>query len=504
MSKVQYVGKIQRPGRTPENADLVIEKRADITSEERAAGVQWVNPDYEEYNVKRYGAMGDYVPATSTGTDDTAAIQLALDVATLSGSTGRGRSVYMPAGNYLVSDDLTVANATVLYGDGRQMTTLWCDTGFTGYVITDKGNASKIFLRDFAIRGQDESGLDALVRLGYGTSPFAQAGLENLFLSCGTAVITGCTCVDIIGNVATLTEIETQYGENGFREGSGSTAVTYTRCYTLGSTVYDFYVNTAAIMINCEVEAPGANSRIYVLRDLVISGLIYSQSNSGVTNAQAIEIDANANFFNMTGFAHYDGGGASTLTARVTDNRTNFPTNWMDTGLTQERLGFVGPNIHIEDGHYLLDHKRQVFKFRLENNAGTLRHRITSIGGTSASNYADRITGAVATFTNTPTGTDSTTAFAGGAKIGSASTNAIYFNTEAQDEDQFSLYPKIVYNTSGTDLHINPSIQSININGTTRAWATVFFYNATTGANYNLTSLPSGDIIDFIVEGYIN
>ena len=58
------------------------------------------------FNVKAYGAKGD------NSTDDTAAIQAAMDAAT------SGGVVYFPRGTYLVSAALTVSYSVTLLGDG--------------------------------------------------------------------------------------------------------------------------------------------------------------------------------------------------------------------------------------------------------------------------------------------------------------------------------------------------------------------------------------------------
>lgn len=54
-------------------------------------------------NVKDYGAKGDYNATTGTGTDDTAAIQAAIDAF-------ESGVLYFPAGHYKVTDTLTIAN----------------------------------------------------------------------------------------------------------------------------------------------------------------------------------------------------------------------------------------------------------------------------------------------------------------------------------------------------------------------------------------------------------
>ena len=70
-------------------------------------------------NVRSYGAVGDGV------TNDTAAIQSALDAA----SAGGGGVVYLPAGKYLTDSALLVPSKTHLKGDGRGRTVIVSPAG---------------------------------------------------------------------------------------------------------------------------------------------------------------------------------------------------------------------------------------------------------------------------------------------------------------------------------------------------------------------------------------
>lgn len=92
-----------------------------INNSSKQASVNWANGVAEALysapiNVKEYGAVGNGT------TDDTAAIQAALDyantVAGASASTG-GCTVYLPTGTYLISSALRVYAETTLRGDGR-------------------------------------------------------------------------------------------------------------------------------------------------------------------------------------------------------------------------------------------------------------------------------------------------------------------------------------------------------------------------------------------------
>lgn len=78
------------------------------TAAEAAAGVTPTNYFVEPGNVRRYGAVGDGV------TNDTAAIQAAINVAAAANS---GRSVFIPAGRWVVFGTLIVASGVTVYGE---------------------------------------------------------------------------------------------------------------------------------------------------------------------------------------------------------------------------------------------------------------------------------------------------------------------------------------------------------------------------------------------------
>jgi hypothetical protein len=162
------------------------------------------------------------------------------------------------------------------------------------------------------------------------------------------------------------------------------------------------------------------------------------------------------------------------LTKVVQDNRSGYPASWGDNASAQRRISYLGKDLFLADGMYMKDHKRQSFKIRFVNTGGTLQHRITAVANTSASSFVDRISGASATLTNTPTGADGSTAFATGVKVGSGNTNALWFNTLSQDETRFSCNAVIVFNSSSVALTVIALPSSININGVTRTYFGLF------------------------------
>jgi len=88
-------------------------------------------------NVKDYGAKGDGT------TDDTAAIQQAINTGDSTGtrdagkfgSTGQPAVVYFPAGTYVVKSTIKSAIGTVIMGDPTNLPTLKAAAGFTGTTL---------------------------------------------------------------------------------------------------------------------------------------------------------------------------------------------------------------------------------------------------------------------------------------------------------------------------------------------------------------------------------
>ncbi len=137
----------------------------------------------------------------------------------------------------------------------------------------------------------------------------------------------------------------------------------------------------------------------------------------------------------------------------------------------------------------------QVFGLLLTNSSG-IKHSIGAMHDATAAARPDRvrlINGASASLTATPTGADGSTAMAAGGKIGSANTGLFWFDVPAQTAADVEGLATIIYNDTGTAMTVFASVGTIDINGTSHARVYLGFYNATTGAQIDLTSvLASG------------
>ena len=449
-----------------------------------------------------------WAAAAALDVDVASSVQAAFDYATLDSAPqgGKGYKVFFPAGRYYLGSTISIPNATIMEGEGRQQTGFRPRSGFTGVMFTDKGNASKVVLRNFRIDGMGVAGVTDLIKMGYNAEPLGGGEWNNLFLYGGEvgSPASHITAINTVTNVFSFTEIEAGFSGTDFKLGPNSGVTFYNRCLSINSTDYSFYGNGSMSLSCCEIEAPPATCvGVYASRETTINDLTYAQAAS-VTNPFAIEIDASCTMFSMQGFINTQAAG-SVLTNLLKDNRSFTPLNWGNRSTTIKNMPMLCDDIHLANGGiYIQELKRQSFRFRLQNNTGTIQHRTGTIRDvTVAPVMVDRITGVTEAFTNTPTGTDSSTAFAAGAKISSANTSILIFNTESQISSYFYGQATINLNSSGTALNAFVTSSSFNVNGTTKTYMIIQFTNAATGANFDLTTLASTKVIDISVEAYI-
>lgn len=148
---------------------------------------------------------------------------------------------------------------------------------------------------------------------------------------------------------------------------------------------------------------------------------------------------------------------------------------------------------------------RQQFLIRLTNTAGTAQHRIGAPSSSSAAgNFFSKINAASQTLTNTPTGTDSSTAFAAGGKISSASTSIFIFDTAAQIAADQLMSAQIIANNTGTSYAVWARFESQNVNGVTQIRLVVQLLGLTTASGVAFSSaIGVGQVIDILLDGYL-
>lgn len=118
---------------------------------------QWeIIPKTSVYNVKDYGARGDYNPGSFKGSDDTAALQYVIDKANWTYHSPAG-VVYIPAGKYLITKTLNVTTdnkksrrGLTIRGDGSRQTIFY---GSTGGILFDCTGSTEFVLEGFFIYG---------------------------------------------------------------------------------------------------------------------------------------------------------------------------------------------------------------------------------------------------------------------------------------------------------------------------------------------------------------
>jgi hypothetical protein len=173
-------------------------------------------------------------------------------------------------------------------------------------------------------------------------------------------------------------------------------------------------------------------------------------------------------------------------------------------------VGNVSGNVLMVGAHSILrddvgGYLDQSFVLSITNTAGTLQHSITNQAGNIVlGNYSSRINNASPAATNTPTGTDATTAFAAGGKIGSASTNRFWFDTAAQVPAMADGVCSIDFNSTGNSFTVRPIVVSININGVTQNRLAFEFFTGGTAFALTAANVPASQTIQVQFKGKLN
>ena len=445
-------------------------------------------------NVIDFGAVGDYDPNTNTGTDDTVAIQNAIDY-----GFANQKSIYIPSGNYLVSN-LIVYATTCLVGTGRHTTNLFVKDGTTGAIIWDNDNSAlKVILKDFAVYGRSIAGITDIIKLGLGTSPFGTEGVvSGLFLRDAP----NAKGMNVLGNVSFFETITVWNCDTSFYILGDANYMSNLVAYA--PTTFGLYASNCHVR-GIEIEAPADTSiPIYIYRDSYISNVVFSLANN-TTIAYLVELDPAVYQWSVENIQYVFGsnpGSISVTSGNFKDVNGSF-FGGSASGVQPVIQSFRSAG-DFRDGLYVKEQQLQSFTFRIFESSSLIYHRIGAVGQSStATNNAATINGATNIDTVTPSGANATTPFASGAKINSANTSTIIFDTEAQIPGNFIGSAVITVNTTGTVLTANLFTLSVNVNGVTKERMAVQFLNASSGAGFDLTAIPVGKVIDVNITAYI-
>lgn len=229
----------------------------------------------------------------------------------------------------------------------------------------------------------------------------------------------------------------------------------------------------------------------------------YNNNTSNNSGRNQITIDGSSNLIISNKIDQVVANGYALYATGTNVTDSNYGVNGVNFFGNAGSINSVTEN-NVDNSTGLLT--TQAFTFGFYNNGSVLQHYTLSDAVTGGlGNLSSRIIGSTSAFTTTPTGSDSTTAFAAGAKIGSGSTNTLYFNTAAQTTVYFQGIATVVNNTTGTGITVAAGVSSININGVTRNRVCLQFYNASTGAAFALSTanIPSGKTVQVQFLGKI-
>lgn len=271
--------------------------------------ISWVN-------VKDHGAVGDGI------TDDTAAIQAAID-ACIGTGTLTPKAMYLPAGNYLITDSLKVltGNSGLLtgwhvFGDGRYTTTITQNTDNTPIFLCAPNLMHSclfehMYLNFTNLQTGHTSG-SVFVFTGTGANDIYNSKWHNLaagnfyrFMDCASVLFWGneyefCWFGDMIDGV------------NYIQGSAGEPRCTFTNIYIGCASCTGILFNHKAVSAYFNnVEVNGANSGALMLYD--------GAGGTAIIGHWALEVGSysttNANLFDMpNGYLHAEWIYCNTLT----------------------------------------------------------------------------------------------------------------------------------------------------------------------------------------------
>ena len=450
---------------------------------------------YEVKTFEDFGATGDFNYAMGTGTDDTAAIQAAIDWAFGGGLTAP-RAILMTDKMFLCGNITTYPTTTII-GTGRHTSHLACKAGITGKWWSDRGNgAQKLMLSGIAWYGRNEPGVTHVCEFG---DTGIQFGTEGILQGLWMRDAPNAYGLLVNGNVGILRDLTLQsckYGLKVLGNGNQADNIFCMQMSLTGAELYGCFVR------GLHVEATESGGvPLWMNGDCHVHDALISSA-AGTTFSHLIEVDT-------TGYNEWSVESIQLLGSSYTVSNGIFKIGSDYRGGTNP-TAFSGASyvqsLEAYSGRLSIKHQLwQAFSLQIYNDGGTIKHRMGSLTDSSfPANFVTRINGASPVRTTTPTGPDGSTAFVAGGKISSTYPSIFIFDTVIQQAaaDQ-SIQCIVLHNGSGTALTSWAFFLSSNVNGTTRDRLVVQLLNAADGTPYNLAGLPAGRAITLGFSGFL-
>ncbi len=441
-----------------------------------------------------FGAKGDFDPATGTGTDDTAAIQGAIDWAYGDGKQAPG-AIMVAARNYLCGQVRTHPYTTII-GTGRHTSAFWCRTGTTGKWWSDAGaGAQKLMLSGLAWYGRDERGLTYIAEFGGEGIQFGTEGiLDGLWLRGAP----NATALSVNGNVGIVSDITVQDAAIGLAilgNGNQVQNIISMQMSRIGADLHGSFVRGLHLEA---IDSGGLPLRM--AGDCRVHDVFVSSA-SGTRFDHLFAVDD----------AAYDEWTLDNVHIIARDSvveRGIVKVGQRYTGGTNQAR-FTGANllasVDVHRGELALAGQRfSAFAVELSAAGGTLRHRIGALGDVAAkAAYAEAIASASPGFSTTPVSARDGGGFAKGARIDRRDGSCLLLDLRGSGGAERQTCQAVIQrNTTGRVLTCRTSVMPDgSANGSGRMLGIAFF-DAASGEPFDLSAMADG-LIEIGLSGFL-
>lgn len=450
-----------------------------------------------------FGAVGDYDSASGTGTDDTAAIQAAIDWAYAEGAAAP-RAVLMTAKNFLCGQ-ITIYPTTTIIGTGRQTSAFWCKIGTTGKWWSTRGHgAQKMMLSGISWYGRNQSGLTHILELGTNASvadpavPEAPFGTEGILEGLWVREAPNGIGLLVLGNVGLIKDVTAMRCATNIKVLGNANLLSNIVSMEAGVCGADL---SGCVVHRIEIEATAqAGLPLRMNGDVSVDGLFLSTA-VGWHHDHLIEVDLTTyNEWAITKVALLgESAPATSGILKVGSAYYGGTSAAAFTGASFQR------SLDLHSTDFSVKHQKiQAFSLQIINDGGTIKHRMGALADASlSSNLRTRIIGATSNLSVTPTGSDASTAFAAGGKISSTYPSAFILDTAAQETPDQLATAQVLFSQAGKSLTAWMTMLPLNVNGVTRQRLMVQLFDAASGVPFDLATLPTGKALVIGITGYI-